>query len=138
MTLTSQQKAQGKWQRSFTREKASRCSWLTNNDKRLLNAIFDRRHMRHKKECGTECEPGWAKVPKKELKRMTNLGQEKLDETVGRLLHRGVIERETEGRHAGRDGATRYRIINMPPYDPGPTSPAAETPQAESTAVDKE
>ena len=66
---------------------------------------------------------------------MTNLGQEKLKETIERLVERKIVDRESDGRHAGRDGATRYRIRNLPSYDPGPASHAEESPEVESTAV---
>jgi hypothetical protein len=118
--LTPQQKEEGKRQRKFTRERVSRSTWLTNNDKRFLNAILDGRHIRHDTVCGPNCEPGWAKIPKKQLKEMTNLGQEKLNETIDRLEKRGVVKVKSDGLHAGRDGATRYRIINLPTYDPAP------------------
>ena len=135
MKLTETQKAQGKWQRSFTRDKVSRSTWLQNNDKRLLNAILDRRHMRHDQSCGPDCEPGWAKIPTKQLKKMTNLGQDKLNKTVDRLVNRDIVKRESDGLHAGRDGATRYRIVNLPPYDPGPASDGQEIQESESTAA---
>lgn len=133
MKLTEKQKGQGKWQRSFTREKVSRSTWLKNNDKRLLNAILDRRHMKHKPACKADCGPGWAKIPKKDLKKMTNLGQDKLNEAIERLVERKVVKRESEGPHAGRDGATRYRIVSLPAYDPAPAS-HAEIPQIDSTS----
>lgn len=135
MKLTEKQKAHGKWQRSFTHDKVSRCAWLTNNDKRLLNAILDRRHKSHTSKCEPDCEPGWARIPMKELKQMTNLGQTKLKETIERLAKRGIVDRKSDGLYAGRDGATRYRIIYLPPYDPGPSSHAEESPEVESTAV---
>jgi hypothetical protein len=122
MKLTPKQKAQGKWQRTFTRDKVSRCSWLTNNDKKFLNAIFDRRHMRHETKCGPDCEPGWAKIPMKDLKKTASLGQAALKETIVRLVTRGVVKRESSGIHAGRDGATRYRIVTLPPYEPAKSS----------------
>ena len=134
MKLTEKQKAQGKWQRSFTREKVSRCAWLKNNDKRLLNAILDRRHMKHKPTCKPDCEPGWAKIPMKDLKQATNLGQDKLNETIERLVEREVVKRESDGLHAGRDGATRYRIQNLTSYDPSPASHAEESSGVESAA----
>jgi hypothetical protein len=126
MKLTLKQKSQGKWQRSFTRDKVSRCSWLTKNDKKLLNAILDRRHMHHKSACGPDCEPGWAKIPMKDLKKTASMGQAALNETIERLVTRGVVKEESNGVHAGRDGATRYRIINLPPYDPVNTSQEEE------------
>jgi len=126
MKLTLKQKSQGKWQRSFTRDKVSRSSWLTKNDKKLLNAIFDRRHMKHKQSCGPDCEPGWAKIPMKELKKTASMGLAALKETIERLVTRDVVKEESNGIHAGRDGATRYRIINLPPYDPVNTSQEEE------------
>ena len=137
MKLTAKQKAQGKWQRAFTRDKVSRSAWLKNNDKRLLNAILDRRHMRHERTCSEDCEPGWAKIPTKQLKEMTNLGQDKLNETVDRLVNREIVQRESDGLHAGRDGATRYRIVSLPSYDPAPASLAKEIQEIESTAAGK-
>jgi hypothetical protein len=104
----------------------SRSSWLTKNDKKLLNAIFDRRHMKHKDSCQHDCEPGWAKIPMKELKKTASMGQAALNETIERLVTRGVVKEESNGIHAGRDGATRYRIINLPPYDPVNTSQEEE------------
>ena len=135
MKLTQMQKTQGKWQRSFTRDKVSRCSWLTNNDKRFLNAIFDCRHMRHKSKCKPGCEPGWAIIPMKDLKKSACLGEAALKETIGRLVKKDVVKRKSEGLHAGRDGATRYRIISLPPYDPAPASHPEGNSKIESTAA---
>ena len=122
MKLTAMQKTQGKWQRSFTRDKVARCAWLTKNDKNFLNAIFDRRHMRHKSQCKPGCEPGWAKIPMKDLKKTASLGQAALNETIERLVKKDVVKRESEGLYPGRDGATRYRIISLPAYEPANSS----------------
>lgn len=119
MKLTPKQKSQGKWQRTFNYKKVARTAWLTSNDRKLLNAILNCRHMQHKSQCGTDCETGWAKIPRDQLKKEAGIGQDKLKKTVERLVALEVLKRESEGKHAGRDGATRYRIVSLPPSDPG-------------------
>ena len=118
MKLTPMQKSQGKWQRTLDYKRVARVSWLTMNDRKLLEAILDSRHMKHNSACGADCEPGWAKIPRDQLKKDTAMGQAKLNETVKRLLERKVIRRNSDGEHAGRDGATRYRIIALPLHEP--------------------
>jgi hypothetical protein len=120
--LTPQQKLQGKWQRALDYKRVARIQWLTMNDRKLLQAILDLRHMKHSSACGTDCEPGWAKIPRDQLKKDTAMGQDKLNETVKRLVDRKVIQRNSDGEHAGRDGATRYRIIALPLYEPATES----------------
>jgi hypothetical protein len=118
MKLTEKQKSQGKWQREFSYKRVARTHWLKPNDRKLLTAILDRRHMKHDSKCVTDCEPGWAKIPWNQLKKATGLGQEKLNETIKRLVEKNVVKRVSKEKGAGRDGATRYRIIKLPAYEP--------------------
>ena len=117
MPLTQKQKSQGKWQRKFDHKAVDKVPGLTLDDKKVLYAILKLRHMRHTGQCGVDCEPGWAKIPRDQLKKESGMGQDKLKETVEKLVDRGIIERKSDGEHAGRDGATRYRIILLPPYN---------------------
>ncbi len=126
MKLTEKQKSQGKWQREFSYKRVARTQWLTPNDRKLLTSILDRRHMKHDSKCVTDCEPGWAKIPWSQLKEATGLGQEKLNETIKRLVEKNVVKRVSQEKKAGRDGATRYRIDSLPPYDPAPKTNSEE------------